>query len=140
MNEKLIEQLKRHEGSNKNEKGAHTMYLCPAEKWTIGYGINLEEGITEEEAEFLLVSRINRHTEEIKRIFSDFDSYPEKAKNVLINMHFNIGHTKFKQFTKMVEAVKEKNWKMAANEMKKSLWFRQVGNRGKELFIIMNTL
>lgn len=42
MNEfidKAVEQAKRFEGFSE------TTYLCPAKKWTIGYGLNLERGI-----------------------------------------------------------------------------------------------
>ena len=49
--DKLLNQLKRHEGTVKNN-GAHMPYKCPSDKLTIGYGRNIEDrGISDDETE-----------------------------------------------------------------------------------------
>ena len=40
---------------------------------------------------------------------------------------------RFSRFVKMIAAVRREDWGGAADEMENSLWFRQVGDRGKEL-------
>ena len=37
------------------------------------------------------------------------------------------------RFVKMIAAVRREDWGGAADEMENSLWFRQVGERGREL-------
>lgn len=49
---KSFELIKLHEGLRLKP------YKCPAGKLTIGYGLNLDGGITKEEAEILLSYRI----------------------------------------------------------------------------------
>lgn len=39
---RLLAQLKRHEGANRDKDNMHVAYLCPAGKLTIGYGHNLD--------------------------------------------------------------------------------------------------
>ncbi len=57
---KLIEQLKRHEGVKLKP------YFCTQGKCTIGVGRNLEDvGISEEEAEMLLINDIERATDQL---------------------------------------------------------------------------
>ena len=113
-------------------------YRCPAGKLTIGVGRNLEDvGITESEAMYLLRMDIERCKEELRCIFEDFDDLPKEIQNVLIDMIFNLGKSRFMNFKKMIQAVKVKNWGEMANEMKNSNWYHQVKNRAEELVQIV---
>ena len=58
---------------------------------------------------------------------------PEEVKNIVTNMVFNMGEAGVKKFEKMLEAIDKKEWNTAANEMKKSAWYSQVGRRSKRL-------
>ena len=109
-------------------------YKCPAGKLTIGVGRNIEEnGISEEEAYYLLKNDIDRCINELKEIFEDFDELPENVKLALIDMIFNLGKPRFLKFKKMIEAIKDRDFKRAALEAKNSHWCRQVGNRCKDV-------
>jgi len=130
---KAIEnQLIEHEGLEKK------VYRCPAGKLTVGVGRNLEDkGITEEEALFLLRNDIAECEDDLRSIFTEYDALDESRKRVLIDMRFNLGPSRFRQFKKMIAAVKEKEFSRAAEEMKDSNWYRQVGKRAETLFKMM---
>ena len=42
QDERLLAQVRRHEGSRKDKRGRHVAYRCPAGALTIGYGHNLD--------------------------------------------------------------------------------------------------
>ena len=130
---KAIEkQLIEHEGLEKK------VYRCPAGKLTVGVGRNLEDkGITEEEALFLLRNDIAECEDDLRSIFTEYDALDESRKRVLIDMRFNLGPSRFRQFKKLIAAVKEKEFSRAAEEMKDSNWYRQVGKRAETLFKMM---
>ena len=105
-------------------------YICPAGKLTIGVGRNIEDnGISEDEAIYMLENDIKRVEHELKDIFPDFDELPENVRLVLIDMDFNLGKSRFLTFKKMIQAVKEHNWEAMIREMKNSRWCEQVKNR-----------
>ena len=97
---------------------------------TIGVGRNLEDnGISQLEALYLLENDIKRVVKELREIFPNFDELPENVKMVLIDMDFNLGKTRFLQFKKMIQAVKNRNWEEMVKEMKDSKWCRQLKDR-----------
>jgi lysozyme len=122
----LKQQLTNHEGFRAKP------YKCPAGKLTIGVGRNIEDnGISVEEAEFMLENDIKRCIEELRDIFKDFDTFGENQKMALIDFIFNIGKTTFLKFRKTISAIKKQDWEEASKEMINSLWYKQVRNRGK---------
>jgi lysozyme len=125
-------QLIEHEGLEKK------VYCCPAGKLTVGVGRNLQDkGITEEEALFLLRNDIAECEDDLRSIFPEFDALDEYRKRVLTDMRFNLGLSGFRMFKKMIAAVKDKDFSLAAEEMKDSNWYRQVGKRAEKLFKMM---
>jgi len=109
-------------------------YICPAGKLTIGVGRNIEDnGISEDEAMYLLENDIKRCENELREIFPNFDSLPENVRIALIDMDFNLGKPRFLQFKKMIAAIKEGDFKRAAEEAKNSKWCRQVGSRCEDV-------
>jgi len=66
-------------------------------------------------------------------VFLNFSSHPENVQRVLINMAFNLGRNRLSKFKNMVRHVNEGNYEKAADEMIDSRWYKQVGNRSKEL-------
>jgi lysozyme len=109
-------------------------------KLTIGVGRNLEDvGISKNEALYLLENDIKRSEKELKEIFENFDELPEQVKIVLIDMIFNLGKSRFLKFKKMIKAIKEEDFKRAAEEAKNSKWCRQVKSRCDENYnLLMN--
>jgi len=115
-------------------------YKCPAGKWTIGVGRNLEDnGITEGEARYMLHNDIQRSFAEVYNFFGEkkMEHINESRINALTNMNFNLGLTRFRKFKKMIFAIELQDWMIAANEMLDSKWAVQVGKRALRLAKIM---
>jgi lysozyme len=128
----LKAQLIRHEGLRLKP------YNCPAGKLTIGVGRNLEDkGITEKEAMILLENDIQECIQDLTTIFKGFDLFAESVQLVLVDMRFNLGTNRFRQFKRMIQAVEEGNFTQAVEEMKNSRWYSQVGQRAITLVEMM---
>lgn len=123
----LAEQIKRHEGLELKP------YTDTVGKTTIGVGRNLDDvGITEREAEFLLMNDIGRAHDEAKK-FDWYDGLDMARKCVVINMIFNMGLPRFSKFEKTIAHIAAGDYTKAADEMLDSRWAEQVGNRANEL-------
>ncbi len=124
----LTEQLKKHEGFRRKP------YHCTADKLTIGYGRNIEDnGLTRDEAEYLLRNDIKAAEEGAKTLVKNFDRLSPARQDVIINMVFNIGMTRLSGFKKMLSALKDEDFAKASDEMLDSKWAVQVGSRATEL-------
>lgn len=113
-------------------------YRCPANKLSIGYGRNLEDnGISKEEAEILLDHDIQTAEKELKQNFPWTEEMSARRKYVLVEMVFNMGIAKFKQFKNMLSACQYGDFEKASIEAKNSLWAKQVGKRADTLIEIL---
>lgn len=145
MNTKLVEQLKRHEGFSEN------FYLCAAGKKTIGYGRNvasnpkfngkiITEPMSRKTAEQILIYDIGTAISALNKGWPYFVGMEDTPrKDVCINMTFNLGIGGFMKFKKLHEAIRNKKWDVAAEEMNSSAWYGQVGDRSIELVQQMRT-
>ena len=95
---------------------------------TIGYGRNLERGITKEEAEMLLLNDLAISTKEGES-FGFFKDLTDNRQDVIVEMLFNLGLTRFKNFKKTIGYINQANHSAAADEMLDSKWADQVGQR-----------
>ena len=139
--ESLKEMIGRHEGLRLRP------YVCPAGKPTIGYGWNLENPlppeiasyfrmrgeITEEMADELLRISVDAATRQCRALYPGFDRFDEARRHALIDFVFNVGAGTALKFKKMRATIERGNWNDAADEMIDSLWYRQVGARGREI-------
>jgi lysozyme len=96
---------------------------------TIGVGHNLDaNGISEKVAMFMLDEDIDEHVQALRH-FAWFENLSDVRQEVIINLHFNIGHKSFLQFRKMIWNLEKGDFDQAANEMTDSKWYNQVGPR-----------
>lgn len=124
----LIEQLKRHEGIRLFP------YKCTADKLTIGIGRNLEDvGISEQEAETMLLNDIEVAKEQLIRKFPWTEELDEVRFAALINFTFNVGIGTVAKFKNAMGQLKDGNYDTAADEFLDSRWAKQVGNRAIEV-------
>jgi lysozyme len=108
---------------------------------TIGVGhkvlkednIKLGDEITESYCESLFNKDLDTAIEQGKKYIKDFESLVDVVQEVLVNMIFNMGIGGVLKFKKFLAALSVKDYKLAANEMENSLWFKQVGMRAKRL-------
>lgn len=105
---------------------------------TIGIGRNLEKGISVEECVLLFENDLIEAEITLGNIFG-LEIFKESEKRVaaLLDMSFNLGEPRFCKFTRLIDAVKERDWEKAAEEAKNSLWYVQVGNRGKTIIDLL---
>lgn len=124
----LIEQLKRHEGLRLKP------YKCTADKLTIGIGRNLEDvGISEQEAEMLLLNDIERAKQSLVQKFPWTQELDEVRFAALINFTFNVGIGTVGKFVNAMALLKDGKYDMAAEEFLNSRWAKQVGQRSQEV-------
>ena len=125
---KLIEQLKIHEGVKLKP------YKCTAGKLTIGVGKNIEDnGITLEEAEYLLQNDIAEARSQLLHAFPWMGELNDARISAMINFTFNVGIGTVKKFKNTLSYMQSGEWDKAADEMMDSRWARQVGNRAIEV-------
>ncbi len=114
-------------------------YTDTAGKLTIGVGRNLtDNGLSREEALLLLDHDIVTAITECAQ-FPWFAGLSDIRQRVIVDMMFNLGPARFKHFTAMITAVATGDYEAAAEQMLKSLWAKQVGQRAKTLAAMMRT-
>lgn len=114
-------------------------YIDTVGKLTIGYGRNLQDnGISRDEAEFMLENDINRAIKDLQS-YSWFHSSPDSTQRALINMSFNLGLPRLLTFRNMIQALIDKDYTKAAKEALDSKWALQVGNRAKDIALMIRT-
>jgi lysozyme len=157
----IEEQLILHEGLRLE------VYKCPADYWTVGVGRNLEgkpltdeeqehilgarglkpdqvidtlkeHGISKDEALFLLANDIDDAVADL-RSFDWYEDLDPIRKKVVIDMRYNLGPTRFREFRRMIAALAAGDYTAAAAEMVDSRWYQQVGERGRRLVAMMRT-
>ena len=109
-------------------------YYCTAGKLTIGVGRNLEDtGITKAEAQFMLEGDIVRLMKELDELFPEWRDLSETRQMVVLNMCFNMGTFGFLNFKRTIAYMRAEKFSEAADEMLRSQWADQVGDRAKRL-------
>ena len=86
--------------------------------------------IIKEQGEFLLTYDIKNSIKELAKIFG-FDKemkWPQGVQYALTDMMFNMGHTRFRTFKKMIEAIYMENWRDMILELHNSLYYQQIDN------------
>jgi len=107
------------------------MYKCPADKWTIGYGFNLEAlEMPEEVAELWLKTLIDDIEMQLD-MFDFYDDAEPHIKLVFIDMSYQMGVKGMLKFSNMIDAIERLDYETAANELLDSKYARQTPARAK---------
>jgi lysozyme len=77
---------------------------------------------------------------ECQKLFDDWDELPETARLITANMMFNMGRPRLSKFKKMIQAIKDKDWLEAGEQMQDSRWYKQVTNRADRLISRMRAV
>ena len=133
MNPCWIKYTRRYEGLNLHP------YRCPAGCLTIGYGHNLENGISPQAAEFILQEDMAQAQNRVSAAWAWWKKLDEVRQFVLVDMCFNMGISKLRTFKKFLTALQRGDYSAAAREMLDSRWAGQVGYRARELAEMMKT-
>lgn len=104
---------------------------------TIGWGRNLRDnGISQEEADYLFDNDF-RICERLLAACPWYVDQPKGVQAALINMCFNLGLPRLKGFKRMIAALLAKNYTLAAQEALNSKWATQVGQRAKDVAVML---
>ena len=97
---------------------------------TIGIGRNLEaKPLSDDVVEMMFVEDVMEAVGDLKIIFQRFDNFSKARAHALVNMMFNLGGTKFREFVHMIEAIEMNNWLVASQELRNSLYCRELPSR-----------
>ena len=137
MSEHLLEMLKRHEGVEK------FAYRCSENKMTIGVGRNIDKhgglGLADDEIDYLLQNDIDRVVSELDNVYEWFSDLDTVRQDAMVDISFNLGQTRLRDFKKALAAMAGGDWSEAADQFMDSRWSGQVGNRAKELTKMIRT-
>lgn len=134
MRDELKKQLRLHE----DEK--LFPYKDTKNNITIGVGRNLTtNGISLAESDIMLDNDIDICIAELTKEFPWFLKLDEIRQRVLIDMCFNLGLGGLLTFHNTLDLIAKGNYKTAADNMLRSLWSVQVGERAKRLAEMMKT-
>ena len=120
----LIEQLRRDEGVR------YTLYKDSVGIDTFGTGFTFP--IDDAENDFILQHRVDK----ISTALAGYDWFRPLdgvRQAVLISMAYNLGMTGLLHFPHFLAALSKQDWANAADEMRNSLWAKQVGARADRL-------
>lgn len=105
--------------------------------WTVGYGftrgIKFTSRMSLAYANKMLEDETLAHAIELNKIIPSWNVMPLFAQSVLVNLVYNLGPDKLKKFVNTLRAFKDHDWKEAAEGLRNSAWYKQVGNRAVEL-------
>ena len=137
--EEVMERIKKHEGFRDR------VYLDTLNKRTIGYGHLCKPDETwdddrtysKAELETVFKTDFNIALNGANTVLAGCEDVPQKAKEIIIEMVFQLGMTGVSKFKNMIKGIKNKDWKTASIEMLDSRWAKQTPSRAKELSKIM---
>ena len=128
VTKELIDDLK--EMLIKNEGMELKLYRCGSQKLTIGAGRNIQDnGISIDEAELMLKNDMDGVFNDLNRNIPFWQSMPYNVRLVLADMCFNLGINRLLKFTKMLEALEERDFELAGEELLDSTYAKQVKKR-----------
>jgi len=129
---KSIQLIKQHEGLRLKA------YKDTVGVLTIGYGYNLEKGISNAVADLMLEESMEEVYAATKA-FTWFKYLSPVRQAVIENMLFNLGWGRFRGFKKFISYMESGDYLLAAEEMLDSKWAGQVGRRAVDLSEMMRT-
>ena len=116
------------------------MYQDTVGKWTAGVGRNLSDRkFSEDEIQLMLANDIKLATQDARQLVPGLDQLDDVRQEVLVNMAFNLGHSRLSGFKRFIAAVNASEFAEASLEMMDSKWAKQVGARAQRLSKAMRT-
>ena len=140
--ERLLKSVKEHEGFRSK------VYLDTLGKRTVGYGHLCVEDHWEDDKEYEWGYLEEILHKDLREAIAGADELIEQhnckdlegaAKEVIVEMIFQLGKTGVSKFKKMWEALSEYNYIGASFEMLDSKWANQTPNRAKKMAALMKS-
>ena len=140
--DRLLQSVKKHEGYR------NKVYLDTLGKRTVGVGHLCVEDFWEDNKEYseemlmnILKDDLKNAIEGAERLLKDCRILDSLAKEIIIEMVFQLGETGVSKFKNMLKALKEgPDYQTAASEMLDSRWAKQTPNRAAAMSAEMAAL
>lgn len=101
---------------------------------TIGIGHEiLGRPFTDEEINLIFTTDVSIAADELDAHMPWWRTLPKPQQRVMLNLCFNLGWPRLAQFVRFLAAMKLSDWPAAADELRNSVWFKQVGGRGPRM-------
>ncbi len=126
--DELFHRIKEHEGYRKK------LYVDSVGKQSIGIGRNLtDRGLRDDEILLLYNNDMSESIREMRQ-FEWWNQLDRVRKEVILELHFNIGLTRLLKFRQTIAALEKKDYEGASMHLLNSLWAKQVGpNRSNDM-------
>lgn len=138
--------IKRHEGNGLPGKPGQA-YKDSVGKWTVGYGHLIGDGsspgpyanriLSQSEMDELFEEDFAKHVK-IAEKTPGWNLANESGKAAMIDLAFNMGYW-WKKWPNTSKALTEGNFDAAADGLRDSKWYTQVGNRAVEVVALMKS-
>jgi len=140
--DRLLQSVKKHEGYR------NKVYLDTLGKRTVGVGHLCVEDFWEDDKEYseemlmnILKDDLKNAIEGAERLLKDCRILDSLAKEIIIEMVFQLGETGVSKFKNMIKALEEgPDYQTAAVEMLDSKWAKQTPNRAAAMSAEMAAL
>ena len=140
--DRLLESVKKHEGYR------NKVYLDTLGKRTVGVGHLCVEDFWEDDKEYdeeflmnILKDDLKNAIEGAERLLKDCRILDSLAKEIIVEMVFQLGETGVSKFKNMLKALEEgPDYQTAAIEMLDSRWAKQTPNRAQNMSAEMAAL
>lgn len=108
--------------------------------WSIGVGRNLvANGIRDDECDLMLSNDIKIAVAFLDKHLPWWRTLPPNAARVMINLCFNMGWARFSAFVNFQGFMQRHDFTGAANDLKTTAWWREVGKRGPRIVAQLET-
>jgi GH24 family phage-related lysozyme (muramidase) len=127
----------------KSEGYKNKTYFCSKGYPTVGIGHKFESGekilnyYSDKQIEVFFQNDLKEAIQAAQNNFPSFNFQPKEIKLVLVSFCFNLGENGAKKFVKFRKAIHIRNYLMAANELKNSIWYKQVTARANKYIEII---
>ena len=116
-----------------------TPYRCPAGFLSVGYGLNLDAGITRDEAAAILTMRLETVADALALYLPWWGRLDEVRRGVLTAMAYQMGVMGLLKFKGTLGAVARGDYEAAARGMLSSRWAQQTPARAQRSAAAMRT-
>ena len=100
-------------------------YRCTAGKLSIGYGTNIQDGITRDEALLLMRHRLGKVVAALESRLPFWFKLTDDRRRVLANMGYQLGILGLMGFKRMLAGLSRGDYEAAAREMLDSKWAKR---------------
>lgn len=109
------------------------LYKCPADKWTVGVGHNIEDrGLSPAAIAFILREDMDICENELRGSLMYWDDLPGVVQEALMDLCFNMGISRLMKFRNMLKHMESGEWNKASDELLRSVYAKQLPKRALE--------